>query len=91
MIKLTKLFAAAILLLGSVSMQAQSASLTGKVIDEMGLPLIAVTVYEEGVPSNGTVTDMDGNYSLKLTSSKTVVVFSCLGIRNLRRMWLEGQ
>ena len=84
MIKLTKLFAAAILLLGSVSMQAQSASLTGKVIDEMGLPLIAVTVYEEGVPSNGTVTDMDGNYSLKLTSSKTVVVFSCLGYTELK-------
>ena len=84
MIKLTKIFAAAILLLGSVSMQAQSASLTGKVIDEMGLPLIAVTVYEEGVPSNGTVTDMDGNYSLKLTSSKTVVVFSCLGYTELK-------
>ena len=84
MIKLTKLFAAAILLLGSVSMQAQSASLTGKVIDEMGLPLIAVTVYEDGVPSNGTVTDMDGNYSLKLTSSKAVVVFSCLGYTELK-------
>ena len=84
MIKLTKLFAAAILLLGSVSMQAQSAGLTGKVIDEMGLPLIAVTVYEEGVPSNGTVTDMDGNYSLKLTSSKAVVVFSCLGYTELK-------
>ena len=84
MIKLTKLFAAAILLLGSVSMQAQSASLTGKVIDEMGLPLIAVTVYDDGVPSNGTVTDMDGNYSLKLTSSKAVVVFSCLGYTELK-------
>ena len=72
------------LLLGSVSMHAQSFSVTGKVVDETGLPLIAVTVFEDGKPSNGTVTDLDGNYSLKVSSSKSVVVFSCLGYSEIK-------
>ena len=79
MTKLMKFIAAAMLLLGTVSMHAQSFSLTGKVVDETGLPLIAVTVFEEGKTSNGTVTDLDGNYALKVSSSKSTVVFSCLG------------
>ena len=65
-------------------MHAQSFSLTGQVVDETGVPLIAVTVFEDGKPTNGTVTDLDGKYSLNVSSARSVVVFSCLGFTEVK-------
>lgn len=63
----------------SAGLSAQNIEVKGNVIDGAHIPLIGVTVYEEGNTSNGTVTDIDGNYSLKVSSSKAILVFSCLG------------
>ena len=68
---------AALLLCGDVF--AQSFELKGKVVDEVGIPVIAATVFEPGNPTAGTTTDFDGNYSLKVSSDKATVQFSCLG------------
>ena len=65
----------------SISMSAQSLVVSGRVVDEKGEPLIGVTVYEEGRTSDGTMTDVDGKYSVNVSSPKAVVVFSCLGYR----------
>ena len=57
---------------------AQNMEVKGKVTDTSGEPLIAVTVYESGNTSNGTVTDMDGNYTISVPQTATLI-FSCLG------------
>mgnify|MGYP003417414033 FL=1 len=63
---------------------AQNITVTGRVVDESGEPLIAVTVYEDGKTSNGTMTDIDGNYTLNVTSAKSTIVFSCLGFTEVK-------
>lgn len=51
---------------------------TGKVTDENGEPLPGATVIIKGT-SNGTITDMDGNFSLNVPSEASVLVFSFVG------------
>ena len=50
---------------------------TGKVIDNLGEPMIGVSILEKGT-SNGVVTDIDGNYSLNAQRGGTLV-FSYVG------------
>ena len=82
--KLTGFLTAMLVLLGSFSMNAQSLGISGRVVDTSGEPLIAVTVYEDGNTANGTMTDVDGNYRLNVSSAKAVVVFSCLGFAEVK-------
>lgn len=49
----------------------------GIVVDEQG-PVIGAGVVEQG-SSNGTMTDIDGRYSLKVASSDAVIEISCIG------------
>lgn len=49
----------------------------GVVVDEQG-PVIGAGVVEQG-SSNGTMTDIDGRYSLKVASSDAVIEISCIG------------
>ncbi len=66
-----------LLVMMSQIMFAQNVS--GKVTDSRdGDPLTGVSVLEVGT-TNGTVTDIDGTYSLKLNSPSTVLVFSYIG------------
>ena len=46
----------------------------GTVIDGTGEPVIGATVVEKGNAKNAAVTDFDGNFTLKLQNSKTVVI-----------------
>ena len=64
-------------LLGSAYTWAQSIQVTGKVIDNLGEPMIGVSVLEKGT-TNGIVTDLDGNYSLNVPQGATLV-FSYIG------------
>lgn len=58
---------------------AQSGAVKGKVLDELGEPIIGTNVVEKG-STNGTVTDIDGNYTLTLNDlSKAVLQFSFIG------------
>lgn len=51
----------------------------GKVTDENGEPVIGANVIEKGT-TNGTVTDVDGNFSLTVAENKTLQV-SYIGYR----------
>lgn len=52
----------------------------GTVKDAAGEPLIGVSVTVKG-STNGTLTDIDGNYSLKTSNSNAVLVFSYIGFK----------
>jgi TonB-dependent starch-binding outer membrane protein SusC len=57
----------------------QSKTVSGKVIDESdGTSLPGVNIIEPGT-TNGTITDVDGNFSLTVTGSNPVLVFSYVG------------
>ncbi len=86
MFKFIRTIAIAALFLGAGLMaEAQSIKLSGRIVDNNGLGLIAVTVYEEGNTSNGTVSDADGNYSITVSPTSTVV-YSCLGYNEVREI-----
>ncbi len=52
-------------------------SISGTVVDDTGLALPGVSVLEKGT-TNGTVTDIDGNYTLQV-STGAKVIFSFIG------------
>ena len=59
--------------------QVQAKTVTGTVTDSNGLPLPGVNVIEKGT-SNGTQTDFDGNYSIDVSLSDAVLVFTFVGM-----------
>ena len=64
----------------SLSLSAQSITLTGKVKDKTGEGVIGASVLEKGT-SNGTITDMDGKFTLKISGNKPVVI-SYIGMKS---------
>ena len=44
-------------------------TVTGTVVDKSDIPVIGASVLEVGNPSNGTITDMDGNFTLSVKSN----------------------
>lgn len=52
--------------------------ITGSVQDVQGNPLIGVSILETGT-SNGTITDMNGAYSLNVSSANATLKFSYIG------------
>ena len=60
---------------------AQSLTVTGKVLDSEGYEVIGGSVVVKGAAGVGTVTDLDGKYTLKVNdASKDVLVFSYVGM-----------
>ncbi|UCS91802.1 TonB-dependent receptor [Echinicola marina] len=53
----------------------------GKVVDENGEPLPGATIIVEGESGSGTVTDLDGNYSIDVAEGATLV-FSFIGFES---------
>ncbi|TNJ44920.1 TonB-dependent receptor [Tamlana fucoidanivorans] len=68
-----------IILFGTQGALAQNRVISGAVVDENGVPLPGASVLLENT-STGTVTDFDGNYSIKIpeTGSQTLT-FSYIG------------
>lgn len=65
------------MLISIPSVLAQTVNVRGKVVDETGQPVISAGIMEKGT-SNGTITDMDGNYSISIKPGATLV-FSYIG------------
>ena len=62
----------------SLSVSAQTQTVKGTVTDKTGETVIGASVVEKGNPSNGTITDIDGNYTLTVPA-KATIVFSYVG------------
>ncbi|TYK38412.1 SusC/RagA family TonB-linked outer membrane protein [Bacteroides pyogenes] len=81
MYKLKELFLMFILAFVNMSVYAQSLTVTGKVVDSEGYEVIGSSVTVKGAVGIGTVTDINGNYTLKVNdASKDVLVFSYVGM-----------
>lgn len=68
---------------------AQSNIIKGNVTEDEGEPMIGVSILEKNT-SNGTITDVDGSYSLKVNSDKAILVFSYLGYKS-QEVSLDGR
>lgn len=72
------LFSAVLLIFACVNLSAQErVTASGTVIDENKIPMIGVSVIEKGT-HNGTMTDIDGNWSMEVTEG-AVLEFSYIG------------
>ena len=61
------------MLFGSVrNLQAQSSGFTikGVVVDVNDVPVIGAAGVEDGTQNNGSITDFDGKFSLKVSKSR---------------------
>ena len=58
--------------------QATQRTITGVVKDEEGMPMIGVSVVVKGT-GKGTVTDMDGRYTIKVDGSRSTLTYSYVG------------
>lgn len=54
----------------------------GVIVDDTGEALIGVAIREKGT-LNGTVTDIDGRFSISVSSSDAILVFSYIGYETL--------
>ena len=73
-----------ILLLGVTELVIAQGVVRGKVTDNLGEPLIGVTVVQKSNLSNGSVTDLDGNYTVKIPdNTPQVLVISFVGFKTI--------
>lgn len=69
------------IVLTPVSLNAQQKkSISGKVSGTSGEPIPGVTIVAKGT-TNGTITDVNGNYSISNVSEGTTLVFSFVGMK----------
>ncbi|HMP31550.1 MAG TPA: carboxypeptidase-like regulatory domain-containing protein, partial [Saprospiraceae bacterium] len=54
-------------------------TISGKVTDPSGEPLIGANIVAKESPTVGTVTDLDGTYSLTVPNGATALIFSYTG------------
>lgn len=68
-----------LLCLGHAMLLAQTLTITGKVVDEEGLEVIGANIRVKGNASVGTITGLDGAYSIR-AEAKDVLQFSFIGM-----------
>ncbi|MDO4462484.1 MAG: TonB-dependent receptor [Bacteroidia bacterium] len=72
--KASKMVLSAVLFFLSCAMAfAQSSAITGTVMDQMGEPIVGASVVQKGT-TNGTSTDIDGNFSINVPQGSTIVI-----------------
>jgi hypothetical protein len=72
----------------SVNVWGQSLAITGTVTDEKGEPIIGASVLVVGT-TNGSITDFDGNFSLKDVASNAKLSISYIGMKTNHRCTRE--
>jgi TonB-linked SusC/RagA family outer membrane protein len=62
----------------ALNILAQSRTISGKVFDEDGQPIIGVNIIVKGTKT-GTLTNLKGEFTINSTSLKSILVFSYIG------------
>lgn len=78
-----KWFLALFLMLATLTWAQGTITVSGQVTDQQNEPLIGVTVLVDGQQAGGTVTDFDGNYTIK-APAKATLKFSYIGYADQR-------
>ncbi len=73
----------------TLAAQGQKVTVTGKIIDKTGLPVIGASVIENGT-QNGAITDLDGNFILEVSEGATLTV-SSIGYKDAQFTVTSGQ
>ena len=66
----------------SIVLFAQNINVSGTVLDETGTPIIGATVVVVGQPSKGSVTDIDGKFSIPGVASNGELKVSFVGMKS---------
>lgn len=67
--------------LGVNDVFAQDATITGVIKNQAGEPLIGVNVIEKGT-TNGSITDINGRFSVTTSKKNPILVFSYIGFKS---------
>ena len=62
----------------TLGLSAQNRQINGTVVDTQGQPVIGASVFVVGQTTNGTVTDLDGQFALSVPAGSSIDV-SCIG------------
>ncbi len=85
-------FLLVLFLISCSCLMAQDGIITGVVTDSNdGSPLIGANVVVKGAAGVGTVTDIDGRYSVKMPKGTNTLVFTCIGYREQELTLKSGQ
>jgi len=77
------LFTGLFFLTGWLNLPAQNIKVTGKVVDSDGLEIIGANVVLKNTPGVGTITNLNGEYSITVNdAAKDVLIFSYIGMDN---------
>jgi len=68
----------------SFQLMAQVRSVSGKVTDTGNLALPGVTVIEKGT-TNGTITNVEGEYEIKVSNADATLIFTSIGMKAQER------
>ena len=60
----------------------QTRTVSGQIVDSKGESIIGANIVEKGNNANGTITDFDGKFSLKVAPNATLVI-SYIGYKNI--------
>lgn len=69
---------------------AQTFQVKGRTVDENGQPLIGVNVIEKGT-KNSVTTNENGEFSISVSSSNSLLVFTFVGKKLVERKVIEGE
>lgn len=71
----------AILLMVPIGLSAQEITVKGNVTDSTGEGVIGASVVEKGNAGNGTITDINGDFTLKVSGKGKKLVVSYIGMQ----------
>ena len=57
-----------------VSMVTRAQGILGTVTDDLGEPVIGASVVEKGNPQNGTITNLDGQFTMKVDEGTPIII-----------------
>ena len=71
-----------IILLSYNSVHSQLRTISGQVLDSFQSPVVGASIIEESDKTNGTVSDFDGNFLIKLNNNNSNLIISYLGFKD---------
>ena len=66
----------------SLSAFAQKNTFKGVVVDDKGEPVIGATIVQKGVKGSGTITDLDGNFTIQTDGNQPLII-TYVGYQNV--------